>query len=260
MDNDRYAPQYVLIADHFRELIKSGELRRNEDGTDAKLPSEREISERWGVSHITARAAINVLRTERLVYSERGAGTFVNNDPPLTRIAPERYFRPHEYATYVMEAERAGRNLSAEHATIEEVATADVAERLGIDEGDPVTRTRYLIKMGGPPPVPVSISSAWEPLVVTRGTAIELPHEGPYAGRGIVPRFDAIGVHVDEVEESLTWRSPTSIEASMLELGAGMMVVEIKQTFRAGALAVETADVVFAAGRYDLTYRMKIPL
>ncbi|MGH3972436.1 MAG: UTRA domain-containing protein [Pseudonocardiaceae bacterium] len=135
--------------------------------------------------------------------------------------------------------------------------------RLGIAEGDPVTATRYFIRMGDPPQ-PVTISTSWEPLALTSGTDIELPHEGPLANQGIVPRFDHIGYHVNEVEEILHIRNATAEEARKLELPASRNVVEITQTFRVAQtdvdndITVQTADILFAADRYELRYVMKI--
>ncbi|MGW0008053.1 GntR family transcriptional regulator, partial [Nocardia grenadensis] len=240
----------VAVAEELRAKIESGELARGD-----KLPSEREICQQWGISGITARAAVNVLRGEGLVQSIRGSGTLVRKETPLVRIAPERYFRPHAKPTYVREAERAGKALSMDHETTEVPAALNIAERLGIPEGSPVSQTSYAIRMGGRM---VSMSHAWEPLSITRGTEIEHPHNGPHADRGIVPRFDAIGYRVDEVEEIPIPRNPTPAEMRQLEIPAGQPVVEIRQTFRASGVPVETADIIFAADRYELHYKMRI--
>ncbi|MEQ0561621.1 hypothetical protein ABJI51_21260 [Amycolatopsis sp. NEAU-NG30] len=127
-----------------------------------------------------------------------------------------------------------------------------------------MTCTRYFIRMGNPPQ-PVTSSLAWEPLAITGGTDIELPHEGPHADRGIVDRFSAIGHEVNQVEERLDIRTPTVEEAKLLDILASRPVVQITQTFRVadrvGAeddLAAETADILFPAYRYELRYVMEI--
>ncbi len=77
-------------------------------------------------------------------------------------------------------------------------------------------------------------------------------------------RFDHIGLHVNEVEEILHIRNATTDEARRLDLPANRPVVEITQTFRVAGtdvdedIAVETADIVFAADRYELRYVMEI--
>ncbi len=251
-------PRYRQIAKEYRQKIIGGELH---DGD--KLPSESQLCELHNVSTITARSAVKLLREWGLAYGMKGKGVFVRRPAQLTRIAPQRYFRGQETRAYVREAEASAVVLDAQHETTRTTAPTDIAARLGIADGDPVMLTRYSIRMGNPPQ-PVTMSASWEPLAITGGTDIELPHEGPLADRGIVTRFDHIGLHVNEVEEILHIRNATAEEARRLELSANRPVVEITQTFRVVGsdvdddVAVETADIVFAADRYELRYVMEI--
>ena len=243
---------YAQVAAHFRDLIESGQLAKGD-----KLPTIAKIAEDWGIASKTAAAAITQLKTEGLVETKGKLGTIVRNQVPLVRIAPERYFRPHNRPTWLREAERAGRTVNLDYISERVPAPAAVAERLAVPEGEPVIRTRYLITMDDEP---VSMSAAYEPYAIVGGTDVERPHEGPFADKGIIPRFDAIGVYIDEVEEVLNFRAPTSEEAQRLKLSSSDRVVEITQTFRADGLPCETADIVFAGDRYELHYRMHIPV
>jgi GntR family transcriptional regulator len=89
-------------------------------------------------------------------------------------------------------------------------------------------------------------------------------NSAPLADQGIVPRFDHIGLHVNEVEEVLHIRNATAEEARRLELPANHPVVDIAQTFRVAGhdvdndTVVKIADIVFAADRYELRYVMEI--
>jgi GntR family transcriptional regulator len=249
-ERDPYKPLYLVIADDLRARIKSGELK-----ADTRLPSERELCEQWDCSAITARHAMTALRSEGLIYTVQGKGAFVSKRPPLVRVAPDRFQRNQTRQTFQREAERAGMDLQVEHSTERAEAPAEVAERLGIDEGDPVTETVYKIGMGGEP---VSFSVSWEPLAITGGTEIELPHEGPHAGKGIVPRFDAIGQRVDVEEEFLQARMPEPHEAVQLKAPSGVPVIQIWQTFWAGDVAVEVAKIIYRADRYEFHYRLNI--
>ncbi|MEC4018876.1 GntR family transcriptional regulator [Streptomyces sp. H27-D2] len=241
----------MKIADELRRRIQDGEL-----GPGEKIPSERQICEQWEVSSITARAAVSALRNEGLVESARGKGTFVRHKVPLVRIAPQRYFREQHKPTYVLEAERARRSVAAPRVTTEESASAGIAERLGIDPGDPVTRTSMTVSMDREI---VSMSVTWEPMALTGGTDIVHPAEGPHAGKGLIDRFDIIGYQVDEVEEILDCRMPSQGEIRSLSITGGVPVVAIRQTWRAGDRPVATVDIVFPADRYEFHYRMTIP-
>jgi GntR family transcriptional regulator len=67
---DSPTPLYVQVAALLRARIQSGELT-------SRLPSLRTISQEYGVSHITAEKAMQVLRDEDLVVTVVGRGTFV---------------------------------------------------------------------------------------------------------------------------------------------------------------------------------------
>jgi GntR family transcriptional regulator len=66
---------YVLL----RERILSGEYRIGET-----LPTEAELIERYGVSRITARRALDELAYEGLVTRSRGRGTTISSRPVMT--------------------------------------------------------------------------------------------------------------------------------------------------------------------------------
>jgi GntR family transcriptional regulator len=52
------------------------------------LPSEAELAERFGVSRMTARQAVQELATEGLVRRQRGSGTFIAAQPIHRHIGP----------------------------------------------------------------------------------------------------------------------------------------------------------------------------
>ena len=66
--------RYEEIADHLRRLVASS---RPGD----RLPSDAELCERFRVSRMTARQAVQTLSNERLLYRTRGQGTFVAARP-----------------------------------------------------------------------------------------------------------------------------------------------------------------------------------
>ena len=60
------------VADHVRTFIRNGELK-----TGDRLPSERELSEEFGVSRTIVREAINLLKASGIIRSKPGVGSFV---------------------------------------------------------------------------------------------------------------------------------------------------------------------------------------
>ena len=60
VDNDDARPPYMQVAD--------------------KLPSIRDLAERFGVSAMTVQSALRVLRVMELITSQQGRGTYVRTD------------------------------------------------------------------------------------------------------------------------------------------------------------------------------------
>lgn len=65
-------PLYVQLKDLIVRQIKEGELNPGE-----KLPSERELCEKYNVSRITVRQALGELENAGLIYRSHGKGAFV---------------------------------------------------------------------------------------------------------------------------------------------------------------------------------------
>jgi len=72
IDPASFEPVYRQLARILRDQIRSGELRAG--GT---VGSEASLSQRFGVGRDAVRDALAALRSEGLVVTERGMGTFV---------------------------------------------------------------------------------------------------------------------------------------------------------------------------------------
>jgi GntR family transcriptional regulator len=64
-------PRYSRIADALREGIRRGNLTPG-----ARLPNQRDLARRFGVTLMTLRQALEVLERERLIVRRHGLGTF----------------------------------------------------------------------------------------------------------------------------------------------------------------------------------------
>jgi len=71
---DPTGPQlvYVVVADHLTAQIAAGRL-----GEGARLGSERDLAELYGVARMTIARAVRELRDRELVVTVIGKGTFV---------------------------------------------------------------------------------------------------------------------------------------------------------------------------------------
>ena len=72
VDHRDPTPLYAQLAAVIRNMISSGELAR-----DDPVPSESYLGQTHGVSRVTVRKAMEVLRSEGLVYTIPQRGTYV---------------------------------------------------------------------------------------------------------------------------------------------------------------------------------------
>lgn len=120
-------PLWTAIAADLRSAIAAGRYREG-----MQLPTEAELSGRFGVNRHTVRRALAELAQEGLVISRRGAGVFVASRPPLD-YAIGRRVRFH--ANLASEGRVSSRKVLV---SIERRADAAEARALDIAEGAPV--------------------------------------------------------------------------------------------------------------------------
>lgn len=83
------------VARKLQGMILSGELKPG-----ARIPSQRELSEKFGVSRASLREGLLTLETLGLVYTAPGRGTFVSQEKPSSgrELSKWRYAGSHTVA------------------------------------------------------------------------------------------------------------------------------------------------------------------
>lgn len=245
-------PLYVQVAAQVREAIQAGELSAGN-----RLPPAEELGRLYGVGRVTALKAIGELQAQGFVTTKRGQGTFIaSTDNFRIRIGSDRYRRSsHGMSPNIADGRAAGWSPEVDGKADVTVATDALARRLGISTGDALSSIHYVFSDEGQP---IQISTQWEPLALTAGTGIEVP---PSSGQpDVITRFDAIGTHVDHVDEVTRTRMPTTVESAELLIGAGTPVLVIERTHWAGKVAVETADIVIRGDRMAIVTSHTVPM
>src|SRR5712691_842855 len=74
------------VVDHVRRLIEAGRL-----GPGDRLPPERELAQKIGVSRPSLRSGLRSLQAMGVVRARQGAGTFIADGPPRLGEAPLRF-------------------------------------------------------------------------------------------------------------------------------------------------------------------------
>jgi DNA-binding GntR family transcriptional regulator len=251
-------PVYLKVLEDLRMRIREGVL---EPG--AKVPSRNASIARYGVGETAAKHALAVLATEGLIEARAGSGSYVRKPPAARHLEHDRLQFPGSPFGVGESASRVdgmlvadspvARYVTWEHCSEHIAPPAHVARRLGgAVAASLVTATRYLMTADGQP---VQLAISYEPAWLTKGTAVALPEQGPYAGRGVIERMRSVGIEVDQVLEEVSVRRSLLAEAAALAMPAGSAVIAIERTHISGARAVETADIVIPADRFRLRYR-----
>lgn len=81
---DDHRLPYLQIVDDLRRSIAFGEI-----APGSKLPSNADLKRRYGVASQTAQNAVNVLKSEGLVYGVAGRGVFVKSDVEISSLRKE---------------------------------------------------------------------------------------------------------------------------------------------------------------------------
>ncbi|MEO3925270.1 GntR family transcriptional regulator [Micromonosporaceae bacterium B7E4] len=244
-------PAYLRIVAELRDQIRAGDLAPGD-----KLPTEAQLRQRYGVSTTVVKWALSILKGEGLVEGRRGSGNYVRQSRRITRNATGRALRSDARTTspFARDASVAGQQPTWEHDSRHDTADERIAARLEIEPGSAVMRTDYRYLADD---LPVQLATSWEPSSLTSGTPVEWPEDA--AAVGVVARFDAIGIRIDEFAERVSARAADTQEIERLELPSrGSYVLVVERTYYAAGQPVETADIVFPGDRYELLYRIPI--
>jgi GntR family transcriptional regulator len=232
-------PAYLQVADALREQITSQEFS---PGT--RLPTERELMDRWGVSSRTVRVALDQLRAEGLVISRQGSGVFVREQAVPRRLSTDITTSFGWYHTL----RRQGLQAAGETHVTEAPASQLVAEWLGIELGTPVTvRDRLLgTEEHGPVMLATSHFPGW---VVEQAPALADPN------RGGMPEILRNAFGDTYSHDVLTTRMPTPQERQRLDLDPGTPILVIRGgTYDRDNRPLHFIEVVAAGGRIEFAY------
>jgi DNA-binding GntR family transcriptional regulator len=226
------APAHAAIEEGLAEAIAIGELASGE-----RLPAERELAERVGVSRMTLRQALGSLERRGLVERRVGrrGGTFVA-EPKIERDLTA-------LAGLTAQLRRQGHRAGARVISAEEgPAGVRTARVLGVDPGAGVFRV-----------VRVRLSDD-QPLALERSLfpAARFPGllEGPLDGSLYDVLEERYGDRPVRAVESLEPVVAGAAEAELLEVkeGAPLLLVE-RTAYNRGGVAVEYARDVFRGDR-----------
>jgi GntR family phosphonate transport system transcriptional regulator len=197
------------IAERIEAEIVEGRL-----APGARLPTEAELAERFGVNRHTLRRALATLTDQGLIEATPGRGTFVREPPLRYPIGPRTRFSEIVSA----EGREPGGRVTGSRI---EPATPDVAAALRIAPGDDVLRIEMVRDADG---VPITVGSHW--YVAERCRDLDLIA----AATGSVTRaLETIGLgDYRRMETRITARLADEEERRHLALAPGRTVIVVE--------------------------------
>jgi len=219
----------------YREIERF--LRSQVEGArpGAPLPSEAELCERFSVSRMTVRQALQELTNDGLVERRRGQGTFVAHRPV--------HRRPGVFLSFTEEMNRRGMQASSRllSAGMDDPRRSEALD-LGLAPGSQVLRVVRVRLADG---VPVALEDA--ALVPELGGVLE----EDLAVGSLHGALERRGVVATRATGTITARLARASETALLDLAPqSALLVELRILFDQEGRVFERTETRYAADRY----------
>ena len=245
---------YERIVDELRAEILTGRRAAGE-----RLPSEHELADQYGTSRPTVRRAVARLKAEGLVVTSQGRGAFVRPKPHVRLLITGSNYRKHRglglpgFNAQALEQGQAPQQQLLEVGTVS--APAEVAIRLGIEDGSPVVVRRRVFLADGEP---VALCDSYYLVELAKGTPIGKARKIRGGVHALIedpsgPIRRRIARSIDD----LVSRMPTPEEAGSLRLPQGVPVTRVLRTvLDSEDRPVEVQETIAAADRHEFRYEV----
>ena len=245
-------PFYQQLAADLRAQIYAGDL-----AAGTQIPTEAELGARYDTARNTVRLALALLRTEGLIESQRGRGSFVRGDSPVRYYASlsgsrkKRLEADKRHDTFSQQIRALGR--TAKQVSTVEVIPADdrAGARLGRDSDASIAVRRRVMFADGEP---LQLGDSYYPLAIVEGSKIMGSAD---ITEGSDQVLEDLGHTPTRYEDEITWRMPTAEEATALHLGTGIPVGQVARlSYDQHDQPIELYVMTLPADRHVLLYEV----
>lgn len=228
--------KYIQVRDYLKGLVS------HELSVGDAIPSERLLCERFGVSRMTVRQAVDALVVDGVLERIQGKGTYVARPKVdlqmrLTSFGEEMHRRGMEPSSRLLTAEV-------------QSASPDVADALDLQPGEQVYYLHRVRKADGEP---MAIEQTWVPAALVPGFFEPLPPASIYgelARRGLKSEWGEDTVDAGEAAPE---------EAELLGIKKGKAVLRIARRTFSGHVATDYSRCAYRADRYTLWVPVSAP-
>jgi GntR family transcriptional regulator len=235
LDRNGNIPLVYQLGEAIRAKILRGEYSRGEP-----IPTEDQLQKFYGVSRTTVRLALAKLVNEGYVRRQQGKGTYVNPPGLVAKGKPKPFSRDMfgvKSTTQIIQS--AGMKVRTEVLHFaRELPNEEVAEKLGINENDPVLhfeRVRYADDR------PLVLEKSWIPAA----QCPDLKRED-IKGSFYVLLFKKYHYHIAAAHQSLRAILASELDARILDLQIGEPVMLVHGvTYLADGRPIEAQESHF---------------
>lgn len=232
-------PRYHQLKEILRERIRSGEWKPGD-----LIPSERELSESYDISRMTARQAITDLVNEGVFYREQGRGTFVTQNKITQQLL---------HLTGFTEDIRARGQRPSTRVLAAGIQAADEAAAgpLRIAPGDPIFVLRRL-RLADDEPLAIEVS-------MLHFKGCERLAEEDFSQRSLYQSLESTyGVPLLEADQEIEAGLASDEEAQVLQVAPASAVLYTRRTtYTERNRPIEYATSVYRGNKYIFHTHLK---
>lgn len=238
IDKNSPIPIYHQLEEYVKSEIESGALK-----TDEAIPSEREYAERFQISRMTVRQALNNLVNDGYLYRQKGKGTFVNKQKLEQRL--------QGLTSFTEDMTERGMKPSNRLLSFEIIpAGAEIASRLHLKENAPVFEIKRVRLADN---APMAFETTYLPANLLRGLTEEIINHSLY--RFIEEKLSLVISEATQQIEASIAREP-EIKLLQIEKGAPVLLI-VRTSYLKDGAPFEYVKSAYRADRYKFVHSMK---
>jgi GntR family transcriptional regulator len=231
-------PIYHQLEEYIKQQIENGVLAE-----ESVIPSEREFAERFQISRMTVRQAINNLVSEGYLNRQKGRGTFV------TKKKVEQELQGMTSFTEDM----LSRGMSPSSILLSfQILPADkkTALALRIEETDSIYKIKRIRLADG---APMALETAYIPVEIVPGLTEENSNLSLYQYIE-----ESLALLISEATQEIEAATADLLDAETLEIKFGDPILLIERiSYLQGGIPFELVKSTFRAARYRFVHTMK---
>jgi GntR family transcriptional regulator len=241
LDPESPLPLYQQLKDVLRRAVEAGMWSPGQ-----AIPTEKELTERYGVSRITVRQALAGLVDEGLLLRRHGRGTFV-----APRSAQPIAEALSDFTGHVEELQRRGLNPVPEVLALERrPLPAEVAPALEQPEG---TESWFLYRRTALDGLPLMLSEVWLPA----GLGVDLSREA-LERAGLNQLLAEQGRPPVRGQQRIAAQTAGAAEAELLGIGRGEALLRaVRVIYGADDRPLVWFRTLYRADRYEYEVELK---